>query len=406
MRPTTLAILLCLATALSACAGAQKTSGSAPSEVVDLDPMLVRPGAGPDESIDVNDLFDRAYRAFGNRMYEDATRDYETIVRYFPKSRFYLPSLYNAGLAYEKLERWDQAARVYRTIVTEFPGKDDTTDAFYRLAVALEALQEHQSIVDLMTEVLLRPNINTFDRVEAHVRRANALLALADYNGAVDGFRNALIINDRAVPEEKLAPDAHFVVQSYFGIGRAHHHMVAAIPLVLPPERMGADLQKKAELFMTAQVNYIRALGRHHPQWSMAAGYMIGRLYEDFYRDIFTAEIPDDLTEQHLSLYFEELRKQLRPLMERAVQVYEKNLSLSKRIVRKDGNEWVAETEKHLGRLKAYLDDPVTQQRAERFVLNGRDFTLMWEPLGFAQDGVSVGLRAAQDATRSSEPQK
>lgn len=386
---------------VTACTGAQKRSDDAAldrAETVNLDPMLVRAGDGPNESIDVNELFDRAYRAFSNRMYENAVADYETILRYFPDSRFYLPSLYNAGLAYEKLQRWGDAARVYRTIVGEFPGNEETTDAYYRLAVALESLHEHEEIVELMTEVLLRSGVNTFDRVEAHVRRASALLALGDYEGASDGFRNALGINEGAVPEEQLAHDAHFIVQSYFGIGRAHHHMVDAISLVLPPERMGEDLKRKAELFMTAQVNYIRALGRHHPQWSMAAGYMIGRLYEDFYRDIFAAEIPDNLTDEQLALYFEELRKQIRPLMERAVQVYEKNLSLSKRIVRADGNEWVAETEKHLQRLKAYLEDPVTQRRAERFVRHGRDLTLLWEPIGHAQDNVSLGLGAALNA--------
>ena len=360
--------------------------------------MLVRAGDGPDESIDVNDLFDRAYRAFGNRMFEEAVTDYEAIIRYFPDSRFYLPSLYNGGLAYEKLERWDDAARMYQTIVSEFPQNEETTDAYYRLAVALEHLQEHEAIVDLMTEVLLRNGVGTFDRVEAHVRRSNALVALRDYRGAIDGFRNAILINERADAEERLADDTHFIVQAHFGIGRSFHHMVSAIPLVLPPERMGKDLQEKAELFMSAQVNYIRALGKHHPQWSMAAGYMIGRLYEDFYKDILAAELPDGLSSEHLALYFEELRKQIRPLMERAVQVYEKNLSLSKRIVKAKDSEWVGETEKHLFRLKSYLDDPVTQKRAERFVVNGRDLSLMWEPVGMAQDGVSVGLQAASSA--------
>lgn len=363
-----------------------------------MDPMLVRPGDGSDGSIYVTELFDKAYRAFSDRRYEEAVRDYHTIVRYFADSRFYLPSLYNGGLAYEKLERWSDAARVYRMIVTEFPDNEDTTDAYYRLAVALQALEEHEQIVELMTEVLLRSGVTSFDRVEAHVRRANALLQLRDYQGAADGFRNALSVNSAADAEQRLATDAQFIVQAYFGIGRAYHHMVADIRLVLPPERMGEDLKAKAELFTTAQANYIRALAQHHPQWSMAAGYMIGRLYEDFYQDIFSAEVPDDLSDDHLALYFEELRKQLRPLMERAVQVYEKNLSLSKRIVSADDNEWVSETEKHLYRLKSYLEDPTTQRRAERFVRSGRDLKLLWEPLGFAQDQVAVSLAAAKSA--------
>jgi tetratricopeptide (TPR) repeat protein len=396
-----LPLLLVTTLALGACTTNKKTDGQptdVPSETVVLDPMLVRPsGDGPTEAIDVNELFDRAYKSFSNRQYEEASKDYETIIRYFPDSRFYLPSLYNAGLAYEKLERWSDAVRVYRAIVKGFPEKEDTTDAYYRLAGALEQTGEWEAVVELMTQVMLRDGITTFDRVEAHVRRSNALLQLGNWTEAADGFRNALAINERAPAEDRVAENSHFIVQSYFGIGRAYHHRVSEIRLVLPPERMGEDLKKKAELFMTSQANYIRALAFHHPQWSMAAGFMIGRLYEDFYRDIFAAEIPEDLSEQHLALYFEELRKQIRPLMERAVQVYEKNLSLSKRIMRDpEENEWIRETSTHLERLKAYLNDPATQRRAERFVVAGRDLELMWEPVGIAQDEIFVALRAAK----------
>lgn len=374
-----------------------------PTETLTLDPMLIRPsGDGPTESIDVSELFDRAYRSFAGRRYEEAAADYELVIRHFPDSRFYLPALYNAGLSYEKLEQWSDAERVYRTIVAQFPDKEDTTDAYYRLAGAMEHLEEHQAVVELMTEVLLRDGISNFDRVEAHVRRSNALLALQDWHGAADGFRNAIRINEDAPREQQVAESSHYIVQSYFGIGRAYHHMVDEIPLVLPPERMGADLEKKAELFITAQANYIRALAFHHRQWSMAAGYMIGRLYEDFYRDIFMAEIPDGLTEEHLALYFEELRKHIRPLMERAVQVYEKNLSLSRRIMKNpEENDWVRETERHLERLQAYLNDPDTQRRAERFVLAGRDLSAMWEPIPVAQDGVQLALKLARQAQKA-----
>lgn len=398
-------LLLIALLALAACTPNKRTDQpptEIPSETLDLDPMLIRPSKdGPTESIDVGELFDRAYRSFSNRRYEDAAADYELIVRHFPDSRFFLPSAYNAGLSFEKLERWPDAVRMYRTIIARHPDNEETTDAYYRLAGALEHTGEYQAVVELMTEVLLRPGISNFDRVEAHVRRSTALLELGDYEGAADGFRNAIRLNEDAPREEQVAVSSHYIVQSYFGIGRAYHHMVSDIRLVLPPERMGEDLKKKAELFITSQANYIRALGFHHPQWSMAAGYMIGRLYEDFYRDIFMAEIPDDLTEEHLALYFEELRKHIRPLMERAVQVYEKNLSLSKRIMRNpEENAWVQDTEKHLQRLKSYLEDPETQRRAERFVLAGRDLNAMWEPVGVAQDGVFKAVRTAVNTTK------
>ncbi len=394
-------LLLILIVAASACTpnkrGDQQPT-EVPSETLNLDPMLIRPSKdGPTETIDVSELFDRAYRSFSNRRYEEAAADYELVIRHFPDSRFFLPALYNAGLSYEKLERWPDAARVYRIIVTTFPDNEETKDAYYRLAGALEQTGEHQAVVELMTEVLLREGISNFDRVEAYVRRSNALLGLEDWEGASDGFRTAIKLNEEAPTEQKVAESSHYIVQSYFGIGRAYHHMVGEIELVLPPERMGEDLQKKAGLFITSQANYIRALSFHHRHWSMAAGYMIGRLYEDFYRDILTAELPEDLTEEQLALYFEELRKHIQPLMERAVQVYEKNLSLSKRLMKDpDENPWVRDTQKHLERLKAYLEDPETQRRAERFVVSGRPLEELWQPVGVARDEVGSALDSAR----------
>lgn len=389
---------------LSACATTQNVAdgGNLPTEEVTLDPMLIKKGPeGESLTIDVDELFARAYENFQARRFEDSAQDYELVIRYFPDSRFYLPALYNAGLTYEKLERYQDAARNYRLIIEGFPDKEDTTDAYYRLAQMHEQMEDWPRVAEVMMEVLLRSKLTTFDRVEAHVRRSNALLMMENYTEAIDGFQTAITLNNRAPSDQKLAPDANFIVQSYFGIGRANHEKVIAIPLVLPTERMGKDLQEKADLFMAAQGAYIRALSFHHPQWSMAAGYMIGRLYEDFYKDIFQSEIPDDLSEEAVALYFEELRKQIRPLMERAVQVYEKTMSLSARIVKpNEDNRWVDNTELQLERLTRYLDDPLTQRRAQRFVLQGRKLEDLWNPMIVANDSIDMARELAFEKAR------
>ena len=133
-------LLSLLALTLVACGGAnvKKENKVTGSERLDLDPMLIRPdGEGSLETIDVGELFERAFVRFSERRFEEAVSDYEVIIRHFPKSRFFLPALYNAGLAYERLARWEDASRMYQTIIKEFPTKKDTNDAYFRLAVAL-----------------------------------------------------------------------------------------------------------------------------------------------------------------------------------------------------------------------------------------------------------------------------
>lgn len=388
--------LLIFALVLTACAGTQRAGDTQhlPQERVDLDPMLIRAGYGPDTVLDSSEVFNRAYEAFSARNYEEAVANYEVIIRYFEDSRFFLPSLYNAGLSYERLQRWDSAAKQYELIISKFPEAPEAKDAYYRLAQAYESLGAHDRVVELMTLILLRPELTTFDRIEAHVRRSTSLIEIGSLEEAADGFRSVLNINEDAPADQRLAPDSHYLVQTYFGLGHVFHRQVSAIKLVLPTERMGQDLQTKADLFLRAQSHYIKALSHHHPQWSMAAGYMIGKLYEDFYTDIFEAEIPDDLTQEHLALYFDELRKKLQPLMERAVQVYEKNLSLSRRMpTAQTDNPWVASTSVQLDRLKNYLNDATTQKRAERFVRRGQPISHMWEPVPVAKDIIKEALQ-------------
>lgn len=382
---------------------AQTLDGAQPGaeERLELDPMLIRGSADGEggETIEVREVFDRGYEEYAARRYESAARHYELVLEYFPDSDFYLPALYNAGLSYEKLERWQPASEYYRRIIEEYPDEKDGKDAYYRLANAYEKLDDHEAVVELMTEVLLRDKLSSFDRIEAYVRRSNAQLELGHWEEAEQGYRTLIQLNEEAAPRERLSGDSHLIVQAYFGLGQSYHERVLEIDLVLPTETMGDALERKAELFTTAQANYIEALRHHHPQWSMAAGYMIGRLYEDFYTDIFNAEIPDDLDEEHVALYFEELRKHIRPLMERAISVYEKNLSLSRRLgTSEEKNEWVASTSRKLERLQNFLGDPVTQRRAERLVAKGHTLTRPWDPQETALDLVDVAVREAAES--------
>lgn len=367
-------------------------------EEVELDPMLIRvnPGSGETETVEVEEVFDRAYRAYQSRRYEEAAQQYELIIKYFAESRFYLPALYNGGLAYEELKLWEQATRNYHRVIEEFSQRKEAIDAHYRLANVYGEQGELEQVIRLMTDVLER-DLSHFDRIEAYVRRSSALLELGQLDEAEQGFRTLLRLNEKAPEDEQVLENSHFIVQSHFGLGRVNHLRVGAIRLVLPPERMGDDLQTKADLFLRAQSNYITALRYHHPQWSVAAGYMIGRLYEDFYVDLFTAEIPDDLSDEEAEMYFEELRSQIKPLMQRAVQVYERNLSFSQRLAdTEESQRWAAQTAMQLTRLRAYLNDPQTQRRAEKLVRQGRDLSELWDAGLFARETVAEAIVAAQ----------
>ncbi|MFW5968785.1 MAG: tetratricopeptide repeat protein [Persicimonas sp.] len=402
------ALLVLLAGLVAGCATSSKETldGSPEEEEHNLDPMLIQAGEDGEEGriMEANEVFERGYDAYGDGRYEEAIEYYELLVENFEDSKYYVPALYNAGLSYESLEDWEKAAQCYGYIIEKHPDDDDARDALFRLAAAHHNLGEYQEVVDLMTELMLEEDLNHFDQVEAHLRRAEALLELEEWKEAEEGFRALIEANDEAEPAERLAPDSRLMVQAHYGLGRTYHERVREIPLVLPPERMGEDLEEKGELFANAHTAYIEAIRHHHPTSSPAAGYMVGKLYQDFYADIFNAEIPDDLSDEQITLYFEELRENIRPLVDRAISVYEQNLSFSRRLgTSAEENEWVAETTENLEQLQNFVEDPVTRRRAEKLVARGYKVDQPWHPQKTASGVVDVAVTDALEAAYKSD---
>ncbi len=402
------AITLVFTTGLTGCAtfGAGGDDGdiqAGETRVMETDPVLIRAVKHGDETVmehlSAEEVFERGYYAFQARRYEEAVENYELIVEYFEESRFFLPALYNGGLAYERMEKWDDAARFFQIVVDRFADTDEGLNAQFRLAQVHMELGKFAEVVDQLSQLLDDRELSFFDRVEARVLQGLALLELDEWDLALESFQAVRDDNLEQPRRERLEPDHRFMVMANFGMGRANHGLMNEIPLVLPPERMKIDLERKAEFHQDAQIAYIRALREHHPKWSVASGYKIGRLYQDFYMDIFVAEIPDDLSDEELAMYFRELRKQTQVLMDKGLRVYERNLSFSRRIARDDqAEEWVDATALHMERMRAFLEDPLVQSRAERLVVEGGDLEELWDTSYYAREHVGAALREAMGA--------
>lgn len=363
---------------LTGCAGGQRPNTlpdvDPPSEAVDLDPTLIRADVDDQgevtgsESIDSGEVFKEAQRAFRKRQYEVALEKYAVIIQYFEDSDFYLAALYNSGLAYDYLKRHEEAAKMYRGVVERFKGRQEATDAYFRLAGSLSHLGRHREVMSVLDELEGRTGLSLADKVELHARRGDALLGLEKLADAESSYRKALMTHRRADPEIALPSDAFFVVAAQYGVARVYHELFLAIKFRLPLERMEKDLDDKIEIFQQAQALYVRTIRQGHPHWTTASRYQIARMYENFYSDLLASEIPE-LTDEEAELYFEELRKKLRPLMDQALQYYERTITLSER--QGIDNEYTERTEEALERLKRYLTDPSLQEADEAAVRSG-----------------------------------
>jgi tetratricopeptide (TPR) repeat protein len=306
------------------------------------------------EDRDAQTLFRRAGSAFEEGRHTDAIRDYELLLADFPGSHYKAAGRYNLGLTYEKAGRHGDAVQVYRAIIAETPEGKDALDASFRIATCYESLHDWERAAEAFAAVLRRGDLSDGDRIEASVRHGMSLLELGRLDAAEMALR-AVLRPARGRGPRPLLPTNHLLAQAQFGMARIEHARFTTTPIRLPQHLMEQDIQEKARTFLRAQAAYLRAMGFRDRYWSSAAGLRIGLLYEDFYDDLMEAPVPAELNEEEVTVYFEELRKTIRPLVERAIYVYERNIRLAEGLG--DGNQVLVETQERLDRLHEFIGE-------------------------------------------------
>jgi tetratricopeptide (TPR) repeat protein len=324
-----------------------------PVDSVELDPLILRGDAtGKVRSLEARPLFKEATGDYSEARYELALEKFLSIVEHFPKTGYAAHGLFNAGLTLQRLKRWDEALGTFRRAADRLANEGDRWDARYQEVVTLEQLGRWEEVEPLSQKLLDGAKLNVRQRIETTVRLGlarfrNGRLALAEraLEKALEDYR----VNS-GVPSLKQNA---YVSHAQFTIGEVYRGLFASVRFRLPVETMKRDLIDKSSFFLKAQSAYLRCIRLSHRDWSVAAGYKLGRLYEDFFRDMMAAEVPPDLDEGDRQVYFEELRSHIKPLVIRAIEIYERNLGMNDRLG--GGGEWAAKTHASLERMRDVL---------------------------------------------------
>src|SRR5690606_34129134 len=147
--------------------------------------------------------------------------------------------------------------------------------------------------------------------------------------------------------------DTYFVGLARFYRAAIIHLEFRAAPIRLPEAQMAKDFEHKLELLDRAQDAYNHVIRARHIYWVSAAGYQLGSLFEEFYDAVMYAPVPDWLDEQQRRAYYVELEEQLRPVVDKAIWVFEKNLETARKFGYE--SEFVERTEAQLASLQSIL---------------------------------------------------
>jgi TolA-binding protein len=350
---------------VSACAGKAKNDvvvGPPPVEHIEMDPIKISAVKGPDgvhlETFDVAELFEHAGKALADKRYDDAIVGYELLLKEFAgNNKYQLPSLYNEGLAHQAKKDWAKASETFKKMMALAPDSPDTKDAMFQLGATYAEMGNWPASATVFAQLLERKDMTADDKIEALGRRGFAQFQLKDLDTAERTFSSALYFFRSIEKEERLQTDFYLGLVKYH-LGQIPHERFRALPLRLPEKQMAKDMDDKARLLLSAQRQYIETIKMGNPQWASASGYQVGSLYEEFYDSFIHAPIPPELlgatNQEKREVYYEELRKRIRILLEKSLRTHEQNLLMLERLGVQ--NEWRDKSKLAFGKLQRMLD--------------------------------------------------
>ncbi|MCA9525097.1 MAG: hypothetical protein KC549_02225 [Myxococcales bacterium] len=334
-----------------------------PPVEVEMEPVMVEATEdGQVEAFDAAGLFEEAQAAFARQDWPACDAAFGRLIEKFPDSRYLHASLYNRGLCLEYLRQHGLAAQHFRRHAQLSEDEKDRLDGLFRLGFNLVRGKQYYEAVHLYDQLLREAALGTADKAECHLRRGTAWMYLDKAGQAEKDLKLAMALTREAY--EELVDGNELFAEAHFRRGEIYQRLAHAVRLKLPVQSMKGDLAAKVRFFRQAQASYIDALNVRHSYWATASGLRLGELYEEFYRDVLGAEVPADFDAETRRFYIVELKRQLQPLLEQSLAIYEKNITMSERIGAQ--NEWVAETEARVKRLRSLIEETVrTTEPAE-----------------------------------------
>jgi tetratricopeptide (TPR) repeat protein len=323
-----------------------------PRQQVHFDPVTVTADL---ELASLNDeeLFAGGTSAFAANDFAKAARYFGRLVDFHPQSKHREEALYNAGLAHERLEQWEEASLRFSELADAEKGTGDALDAAFRLAETQYHLERFAEAAKVLGTIAARADLPVGKRLEAQVQQGVCELETGQSERAEKTLRQALTTYDTLADKDEV--EDYFPAQAHFFIGeiyRQHYDQVKLDP-AKGSDALANDLNYKAELLLSAQGNYLRAIRVGNGHWATAAGSQIGSMYENLYEHLVSSPAPAELDAEEAAIYREEVRKKVRILLTKSINIYERTLEAAERIGSQ--NTFVDKTRQSLEKMKALL---------------------------------------------------
>lgn len=316
-----------------------------PPVTVEGDPRLAR--------MNDEELFAEGSAAFSANDFDRAGLIFGRLMDAFPHSRHFNAAALQAGKSAEQLERWEEARARFAAAADPAHGEGDALEAAFKLAEVDYQLADYQAPAQLLATIADRGELPLEVRIQARVQQGICEVELGSLDHAETTLRAALTLWQGASHPRDL--DDYYPAQAEFFLGEIYriHEQDVTLDPDQTADQLGQQLEYKAELLLSAQGHYLRAIKIGNGYWATAAGTEVGTLYEGLYRYLTAAPTPTELNAEETDVYRQEVRKKIRVLLTKAISIYESTLDAADRVGAR--GPFVEQSREGLSRLKALL---------------------------------------------------
>ena len=348
---------------------------------------IVAEPVGPDalEVYDAETLFVRGLDLLDGGAWADAVDYFERLVREFPDDGHVLLGHYNRGLAYIQLGNGDKAVSAFDAYLAMLPEtalEKDRLDGRFKRGQALAVSRRYSDVVDLFDEMLTE-TLAPDDRVEALIDAGVGHYMLGLEAGGEEmhrptaeyRFLEARRILKKEAESRRMSHMQFYQAQAAFYLAELAHLEFTAMKMVWPSGAeiaaqkaetptttletlLGKQLEEKCQRLLRAQYQYLRTIREGHPGWASAAGYSVGKMYEELHESMIGLPAPTDLSADQKEIYHQLVRKKVFILLEKAEKTWTQTADM---VVRTGADsEWGEKTRAGLERIRLRIAEEDT----------------------------------------------
>jgi tetratricopeptide (TPR) repeat protein len=295
-------------------------------------------------------LFLMASSAENAYQYDRAIVSYLKLVDDYPKSKFRADALYNASVDLEGDQQYLKAAKAYERYANLFKDRPDAAENFFRAGLVLEkekAWREEIAAFERFMKAFGRDNSQRERMVEARMKIAEAYNALGDQRKTKEGYEETVKMFTRfALPGGGRAAEA--AAKAKFLLAEIDLKKYEAITFAVPERQLKNTLNLKATTLKAMESKYKATWDLKRVQWTLAAYFRLGYLYENFADALTSAPCPKGFNDEECDMYKGKLMDMAEAPIKKAVEAYKDTIEKSKEF--KVVNSWTQKALESLNR--------------------------------------------------------